>query len=39
MPNTNTHGVFDSYGAGAQAHAWFIWEKGYKDEPTISWTN
>ena len=33
------NGDFDSYGAGAQAHAWFIWEKGYKGAPIITWTN
>ena len=24
-------------GAGAQAYAWFVWQKGYKGPTTIDW--
>lgn len=30
---------FDRYTSGAQAYAWFIWEKGYKWETIIKWIN
>ena len=32
-------GDFDKWHASAIAMAWFIWEKGYKGEPTIRWFN
>lgn len=32
-------GNFDQYGKGAQAHAWFVWEKGYHGETIIKWFN
>lgn len=32
-------GDFEKYGGGAQAYAWFIWEKGYTGETTVKWFN
>lgn len=32
-------GDFKQYGKGAQAHAWFVWEKGYQGETVIKWFN
>lgn len=31
------NGDFDAYGSSAAAYAWFIWEKGFKGTPSISW--
>lgn len=32
------NGEFEKYGAGgAVAYAWFVWEKGFKGRPQISW--
>ena len=33
------NGEFNKYPTSAVAYAWFIWEKGYKGEPTIRWFN
>ena len=30
---------FDRYTSGAQAYAWFIWEKGYKWDTIVKWIN
>ena len=27
----------DSYDGGMMALAWFVWEKGNKDKPVVSW--
>ena len=32
-------GDFENHKGGAQAYAWFIWEKGYTDSTTIKWFN
>ena len=31
------NGDFDKYKTSAICYCWFIWEKGYKGEPTIRW--
>lgn len=31
------NGDFGSVGASAVAYAWFVWRKGYKGKPTVSW--
>ena len=33
------NGDFAKYTTTALAHAWFIWEKGFKGEPIIRWVN
>jgi hypothetical protein len=33
------NGDFEAYGSSAVAYAWFVWEKGYKDETTVKWFN
>lgn len=33
------NGDFEKYSSGAQAYAWFIWEKGYKGDSVIKWIN
>lgn len=33
------NGDFEKYKAAAIAHAWFVWEKGFKGSPTIQWIN
>lgn len=31
---------FSHYGShGAQAYAWFVWEKGFKGDPVVRWIN
>lgn len=30
---------FENYKSSAIAYGWFVWEKGYKGEPTIKWFN
>lgn len=32
-------GDFERYNGGAQAYAWFIWEKGYTGSTTVKWFN
>lgn len=32
-------GDFENYKNGAQAYAWFIWEKGYTGETVLRWFN
>lgn len=32
-------GDFDSSMSSITAYAWFVWEKGYKGDPTIKWIN
>jgi len=32
-------GDFENYNGGAQAYAWFIWEKGYTGSTTVKWFN
>lgn len=32
-------GDFKNYNGGAQAYAWFIWEKGYTGSTTVKWFN
>ena len=36
---TCKNGDFDKYKSRAVAYGWFVWEKGYKGEPTIKWFN
>lgn len=31
------NGEFEKYPSSAVAYAWFVWEKGYKEQPTIRW--
>lgn len=31
------NGNFDNTGSSASCYAWFVWEKGFKGEPTIRW--
>lgn len=33
------NGNFDEIGSSAVAYAWFVWEKGFKGNPTIRWVN
>ena len=33
------NGDFDNTGSSAVAYAWFVWEKGFTDKPTIEWIN
>lgn len=33
------NGEFDKQGGGAQAYAWYIWEKGYKGDTILKWFN
>ena len=33
------NGEFEKYSQRAIAYAWFIWEKGFKGEPTVRWFN
>lgn len=33
------NGDFDSISSSATAYAWYIWEKGFKGDPTIHWFN
>ena len=33
------NGNFDELGSSAVAYAWFVWEKGFKGNPTIRWVN
>lgn len=33
------NGNFDEMGSSAVAYAWFVWEKGFKGNPTIKWVN
>ena len=37
--NCAKNGDFDNTGSSAVAYAWFVWEKGFRDEPTIRWVN
>lgn len=37
--NCYKNGVREGADVGAQAYAWYIWEKGYKGEPVIKWFN
>ena len=37
--NTCKNGDFDKYKSSAVAYGWFVWEKGYRGEPTIKWFN
>lgn len=37
--NCVRNGKFKDYESSAVAYAWFIWEKGFKGEPTIRWFN
>ena len=38
--NTSRNGDFDKYNAApAMCFAWFIWQKGFKGEPTLRWLN
>lgn len=30
---------FDKYGSSAVCYAWFVWEKGYRGEPSVRWIN
>ena len=30
---------FDRYSSTALAHAWFVWEKGYKWDTIVKWIN
>jgi hypothetical protein len=31
------NGDFNNTGSSAACYAWFVWEKGYKDDPIIKW--
>lgn len=33
------NGDFDSISSSAVAYAWFVWEKGFKGDPSIKWIN
>lgn len=33
------NGDFEKYNSSAVAYCWFIWEKGFKGEPTVRWIN
>lgn len=33
------NGVFNTESSSIAAYAWFVWEKGFKGNPTISWIN
>ena len=33
------NGDFESNNGGAQAYAWFVWEKGYKGDTVLKWFN
>ena len=33
------NGDFERYKSGAQAYAWFVWEKGYTGDTVIKWIN
>lgn len=33
------NGDFEKYGSSAVAYAWFVWEKGFKGDPSIKWIN
>lgn len=33
------NGEFEKYPSSAVAYAWFVWEKGFKDDPIIKWIN
>ena len=32
-------GDFENHNAGAQAYAWFVWEKGYSGQTVVKWFN
>lgn len=36
---TCKNGDFEKYTSRAIAYAWYVWQKGYKGEPTIKWFN
>lgn len=33
------NGDFEKYTSSAVAYAWFVWEKGFRGDPTIRWIN
>ena len=33
------NGRFDLYTSTAMAHAWFVWQKGYKGKSIVDWIN
>ena len=35
--NCYKNGDFSVKGSGAVAYAWFVWQKGYKGDPSIKW--
>lgn len=35
--NCAKNGAFEKYSSSAVCYAWFIWEKGFKDQPIIDW--
>lgn len=37
--NCAKNGDFNANQGGALAYAWFVWEKGYKDDTTVKWFN
>ena len=37
--NCAMNGNFDKQSSSAVAYAWFVWEKGFKDNPIIKWIN
>lgn len=37
--NCAINGNFDKCQSGAAAYAWFVWEKGFKGDPSIKWIN
>lgn len=37
--NCARDGEFDKYISSAICYAWFVWEKGFKGEPTLRWIN
>lgn len=36
---TAMNGEFEKYPSSAVAYAWYVWEKGFKGSPIISWIN
>lgn len=33
------NGEFEKYGSSAVCYAWFVWENGYRGEPSVRWIN
>lgn len=33
------NGEFEKYGSSVACYAWFVWENGYRGEPSVRWIN